>query len=315
MSAAILCLPLLLHAQAYPTKTITIVVPFQAGGPVDMTPRLIAQSSAISKLSTVIVENRPGAGGNVGAAMVAKAPADGYTLLAFAGGVMTTNRWLFRNMPFTAEKDFAPIAILTSTPNVIVVPASLKVTNLKELIALAQAQPGTLNYATPGAGTSPHLCMELFKRAAGGLSIEHVPYKGGSAVIQDLLAGRVQVSCSNLSPILPYVKAGSLRALAVTSSKRTPSLPDVPTAEEAGLNDFEVLGWFGLSAPANTPPAVIQTLNVNVNLALREPGVVEKLNALGLVPVGGTPADMKTYIEAESARWRKVIDQAQIKIE
>ncbi len=311
-----LCLPLALNAQTFPAKPITLVVPHAPGGPVDLVPRLIAAKLSKSMGVPVIVENRPGAGGNIGAAYVAKANPDGYTLMAFAGVVLTTNPWLFRDAPFSADKDFVPIVNFASTPNVLVVPPSLNVASVKELIEMIKARPGTFNYGTPGPGTSPHLCVEMMKQTVGNIALEHIPYKGGAEVVKDLLEARIQMACSNIAPVITHIQAGRLRALAVSGRVRHPLLPNVPTMEEAGLPGFlELLGWFGLAAPAGTPRAVINALNAEVNLALRDPQIVERLAGLGLTPVGGTPEELAKYIAAESARWRVLIEQAKIKID
>lgn len=315
LSVITLCLPLTLNAQTFPAKPITLLVPYAPGGPVDIIPRTIAPRLSKSMGVPVLVENRPGAGGHIGAAFVTKANPDGYTLLSFASGLFTTNPWLYRDIPFNVETDFVPIVNYASTPNLVVVPPSLNVSSIKELIELARARPGSLNYGTPGPGTSPHLCVEMLKSMVGNPVLEHIAYKGGAEPVKELLAGRIQLACSNMAPVISHVQSGRLRALAVTGRVRDRMFPDVPTMEEAGLQGFEVLGLFGLAAPANTPKVVIGILNAEVNMALRDPLIVARLAAIGLTPVGGTPEDTANYIMAESAKWRKFIAQAKVKID
>jgi len=313
--AILQCVPLVTAAQSFPAGQITLVVPYQPGGPVDLIPRTIAPRLAEALGATVVVENRPGAGGNVGSAYVAKAKPDGLTLLATAGSALTVNKWLFKNLNYDPERDFAPIVRFADTPNVFVAHQDVPVRNVRELIQLARAQPGKLNYGTPGTGTSPHLCVELFSNAAGGIKLTHVPYKGGADVVKDLLANRIQVACSNMTPVISHIQGGRLRALAVTGKARHPLLPDVPTVDEAGVPGFEVTGWFALLAPAGTPAATIERLNAEVVKALRDPAVAERFKAFGVTSIGDSPAEFGRYMAAEMTKWRKVIEDAKLAVE
>lgn len=301
--------------QAFPSGPISILVPFEPGGPTDLIPRAIAPRLAESLGVPVTVENRPGAAGNVGAGIVAKSPPDGRRLLLFQGGLFTVNPWLFRELPFHPENDFIPITDLASTPNVIVVNAELKAHNVGELVQLMKAKPASFNYGTPGRGTSPHLCVELFKQMAGGLDAVHVPFKSGPAAVTNLLNNQVQFSCMNITAVLPSVKAQRLRVLAITTEQRSALLPEVPTMHEAGLTGFEVSGWFGLAAPAATPRETIARLNTEIRNALADPGVGERLKAVGLTILGDSPERVSKKIAAEAAKWKKLVDSAKIRIE
>ena len=298
-------------AQDYPARPITLVVPFQAGGPVDIVPRIIGERLSPSLKVPVVVENKAGAGGNIGAAQVAKANPDGYVLLATAGGVLTANPWLFRDARFNPDTDFVPIVGLASTANVVVVSPKSGITTMKELIQRAKA-PGQIHYSSPGVGTTPHLCMELLKQMSGAVALTHVPYKGGAEAVRDVMSGEVQASCTNLPNVVSLLKTGKLRALAVTSQTRDPLFPEVPTVEEAGLPGFESIGWFGLVAPAKTPPAIVDLLNKEVNRALQDPAVQRRLAEMGMTRMGGTQEDFKRYIDKESSKWRKLIELANI---
>ncbi len=313
--AVLQCVPLMTAAQPFPAGQITLVVPYQPGGPVDLIPRTIAPRLAEALGATVIVENRPGAGGNVGSAYVAKAKPDGLTLLATAGSALTVNKWLFKNLNYDPERDFSPVVRFADTPNVFVAHQDVPVRNVRELIQVARAQPGKLNYGTPGTGTSPHLCVELFSNAAGEIKLTHIPYKGGADVVKDLLANRIQIACSNLTPVISHIQGGRLRALAVTGKARHPLLPDVPTVDEAGLAGFEVTGWFALLAPAGTPAATVERLNAEVVKALRDPAVAERFKAFGVTGIGDSPAEFGRYMAAEMTKWRKVIEDAKLTVE
>ncbi len=303
------------QAQTYPGGQISLVVPFQPGGPVDLIPRAIASKLAEVLGTAVIVENRPGAGGNVGSAYVAKARPDGLTLLATAGSALTDNKWLFKGLNYDPERDFAPIVRFADTPNVFVVPQDVQVRSVRELIQTVRAQPGLLNYGTPGSGTSPHLCMELFGSAAGGLRFTHIPYKGGAEVVKDLLANRIQISCSNMTPVISHIQGGRLRALAVTGRSRHPLLPEVPTVDESGLPGFEVIGWFALLAPAATPASTIDRLNAEVVKILRDPVIADRLKTFGVTAIGDSPAEFSRYMVAEMAKWRRLIEETKLSVE
>ena len=303
-------LPMAARAQAaYPAKPITIVVPFAAGGTTDILARVMAQSLGTEFGQTVIVDNKAGAGGNIGAQLVARAPADGYTLLMGTVGTHAINAALYKKMPFDPVKDFAPISRVALVPNVMVVNASQPYKSVAEVIAAAKAGPGKLSVASSGIGTSIHLSAELFK-AMTGTDILHVPYKGSSPAISDLLGNQVTMMFDNLPSAISHIRSGKLRALAVTSAKRAPELPNVPTVAEAGVKGFEATSWFGLFAPAGTPPAIIARLDDAVIKALASPEVQKKLGEQGAEPHGEKPEQFAAYIKAESAKWGRVVKES-----
>jgi tripartite-type tricarboxylate transporter receptor subunit TctC len=297
-------------AQAYPAKPVKIVVPFPPGGAVDTVARVVGQKMSDQMGQPVIVDNRPGASANLGADVVAKSAPDGYTILLGANG-LATNASLFSNLGFDALKDFAPIGRVGYAPVVLVVPADSPLKSLKDLVAAAKAKPGSLTYASAGNGSSNHLAGELFKSAAG-IDALHVPYKGGAPALTDLLGGRISFMLLNPVEVLPHVKAQKLRALAVASDKRLAILPDAPTMSEAGLAGFEASVWWGFVAPAKTPRDAIVKLNAELNKALADPGVREKLGELGVVFTPGTPEQFGTFLTAETDKWAKVIKSAKI---
>jgi tripartite-type tricarboxylate transporter receptor subunit TctC len=303
------------YAQApYPTKPIRIVVPFPAGGATDILARAAAQRLTEAWGQSVVVDNRPGAGGNIGAELVAKSAPDGYTLLMGTVGTHAINASLYAKMPYDHVKDFAPVILVAGVPNVLVVNPAVPANSVQELIAYAKANPGKLNFASSGAGTSIHLSGELFKVMAG-VQMMHVPYKGSAPALQDLIGGQVQLMFDNLPPSLPQIKAGKLRALGVTSASRASALPDTPTIAESGLTGFEASSWFGLLAPAGTPPAVIGRLNGEIATWLGTPEAKEKLLALGANAAGGTPEDFAKHIAAETAKWAKVVKESGAKVD
>jgi tripartite-type tricarboxylate transporter receptor subunit TctC len=306
--------PAAAQAPAYPTKPIRIVVPFPPGGATDILAREVAQKLNEAWGQQVIVDNRPGAGGNIGSELVAKAAPDGYTLEMGTVGTHAINASLYAKMPYDNVKDFVPIILVAGVPNVLEVNPSLPVNSVAELIAYAKANPGKLNFASSGNGTSIHLSGELFK-AMAGVEMTHVPYKGSAPALQDLIAGQVQLMFDNLPPSLPQIKAGKLRALAVTSSVRAPALPDVPTVAEAGLPGFEASSWFGLLAPAGTSPAIVAKINAEVAKWLATPEAKENLAKQGANAAGGTPEDFAKHIAAETAKWAKVVKASGAKID
>ena len=306
--------PAAAQAPAYPTKPIRIVVPFPPGGATDILAREVAQKLNDAWGQQVIVDNRPGAGGNIGSELVAKAAPDGYTLEMGTVGTHAINASLYAKMPYDNVKDFVPIILVAGVPNVLEVNPSLPVNSVAELIAYAKANPGKLNFASSGNGTSIHLSGELFK-AMAGVEMTHVPYKGSAPALQDLIAGQVQLMFDNLPPSLPQIKAGKLRALAVTSSVRAPALPDVPTVAEAGLPGFEASSWFGLLAPAGTSPAIVAKINAEVAKWLATPEAKENLSKQGANAAGGTPEDFASHIAAETAKWAKVVKASGAKID
>ncbi|MDB5902076.1 MAG: hypothetical protein JWM26_954 [Betaproteobacteria bacterium] len=298
-------------AQAYPSKAITVIVPFATGGSTDIVARIVGQELTTSFGKPVLVDNRTGGGGVVGWSAAARAAPDGYTVLAqelsfaIAAG-------LIPNLPFDARKSFAPITIAVSVPHVLVVNPLVRANNVRELVALAKASPGKLFYGSGGNGTNTHLGSELFKNLEG-VDIVHVPYKGAGAVLQDLLGGQVQMLVSSLTTVLPHIKAGKLRALVVTSDKRAPMLPDVPSAPEAGLPRMVMLFWVGFAAPAGTPQAIVDRLNREITAALATTDSRKRLSDLGLDAVGSTSLQAAKLVDEEIQRWSAVIKAANIK--
>jgi len=298
------------NAQAYPSKPIRIIVPYAAGGAVDIVARIIGQPLSEQMKQPVIVDNRPGASANIGMEMAAKAAPDGHVLLMASNGI-ATNMALFPNLTFDGRRDFAPVARIGFAPLVIVVPAASPAKSLKDLIAMAKAEPGKLTYASAGNGSSGHLAGELLKSSAK-IDVLHVPYKGGAPAITDLLGERISFMPINPVEVIAHVRSGRLRALAVTSDKRVPLLPDVPTAAEAGLAGFDATVWWGLVAPAGTPREVVTKLNGETNRALADPATVNKLAELGVVVVTGTPEQFARFIQAQTELWSGVIKAAGI---
>jgi tripartite-type tricarboxylate transporter receptor subunit TctC len=301
-------------AQDYPSKPIRLVVPFAAGGATDVLARLVGERLTASLGQQVVVDNRPGAGGNIGSDIVARAEPDGYTILMGAVGTHAINPSLYPKMPYDPVKDFAPVTLVASVPNVLVVNPEVPAKSVQELIDLAKAKPGELNFASSGNGTSIHLSGELFK-AMTGTDIVHVPYKGSGPAVTDLLGGQVQMMFDNMPSSLPHVKAGKLRALGVTSAKRSPALPEVPTIAEAGVPGYDATSWFGILAPAGTPEPVVTRLQGAIVQALGEPEMRQRMADLGAEPVGDTPAEFGQFITAELAKWAKVVNDAGVKLE
>ena len=291
---------------AYPSKPITIVVPFSAGGTTDILARIVGQSLGTELGQTVIIDNKPGAGGNIGAQAAARAPADGYTLLMGTVGTHAINAALYKKMPFDPAKDFAPISRVAMVPNVLVVPVSQPYKTVGQVIAAAKAQPGKLTFASSGSGTSIHLSGELFKSVTG-IDISHIPYKGSAPAVTDLLGGQVTMMFDNLPSSMQHIRSGKLRAIAVTSAKRSPELPDVPTVAESGVKGFEATSWFGLFAPAATPPEVVAKLNAAVVKLLANADVKKKLAEQGAEPHGEKPEQFAAFIRGEAAKWGKVV--------
>jgi tripartite-type tricarboxylate transporter receptor subunit TctC len=300
-------------AQSYPTRPITVVVPYAVGGTTDIVARLVGTQMGTSLGQSVIVDNRVGGGGNIGWGAVARAAPDGYTLLTTEMS-FTIAPALGAKQPFDPKKDFAHIVTLAAAPHVLVINPSLPAKTVQEFIALAKASPGKLNYGSGGNGTNTHLGGELFKSAAG-ISLVHIPYKGAGQVLQDLMGGQVQALVTSLPTALPHIKSGKLRALMVTSEKRSPLLPDVPSAKEAGLPKVVMDFWVGLAAPAGTPPAVIDRLNKAAVEALNSPEGRKRLADQGLEPVANSPAQAAKLAASETERWGAVVKAAGIKAE
>jgi len=302
----LVAVPLVACAQTYPSKPIRYVVPFPAGGPLDIVARALGQELNKSWGQPVIVDNRPGAGGNIGADFVAKSPPDGYTIVMGAVSTHAINVTLYSKLPYDPIKDFAPITLITSVPNVLVVHPSVPARNVKELIALAKARPGALNFASGSTGSAGHLAGELFKTMAH-VDMAHIPYKGAAPAVVDLMAGQVSLMFDNLASALPNIKAGRVRALAVTTLRRSTMLPELPTISEAGLRGFDVATWFGVLAPAGTPPEIVSKLNAEIVRILNTPAMKERLAALGAEPVGNKPEEFAAFIKAEIPKYARVI--------
>jgi tripartite-type tricarboxylate transporter receptor subunit TctC len=294
------------NAQAYPSKPIRFVVPYPAGGPLDTVARLLAQSVSESVKEPIVVDNKPGAGGNIGADAVAKSPADGYTILMGAVATHAINPTLYSSMPYDAVRDFIPVTQIASTPNVLVVNPSVPAGNVREFIAYAKANPGKLNFGSGSTGSAGHLAGELFKTLAG-IEMTHVPYKGAAPAMNDLIGGQIQLMFDNLASALGQVRAGRVRALAVTTAARTSLAPELPTIAESGLPGFDINTWFGLFVPANTPREVVDRLHAEFTRALAMPQVKERLLALGAEPVGSQPAEFAAYIRTEAEKYARVI--------
>ena len=301
-------------ADAYPAKPVRFVVAFPPGGGTDIIARSIAQKLAERIAQQVVVDNRPGAGGNIGTDIVAKSAPDGYTLLMGSAGPLAINASLFAKMPFDPIKDLAPVTLAASTPNVLVVHPSLRAATVKELIALAKARPGEINFASSGHGTPAHLAGELFNSMAG-VKMVHVPYKGAAPALADLLGGQVQLMFSTMPPALPHVKDGKLRALAVTSAKRSPAAPDIPTLDEIALPGFEANTWHGVVVPAGTPATIVARLNREIVAILHLPDVVERFSSQGAEALGSTPEEFAAYIRSETLKWAKVVRDSGAKAE
>src|SRR5688572_1800379 len=288
VSLATICGPRLSSAQAtFPQKPIRFVVPYPAGGPLDVIARLLGQKVAESTKQPVVVDNKPGAGGNIGADIVAKSPPDGYTLVMGAVATHAINPTLYASIPYDPVKDFAPITQVASTPNVLVVNPSVPASSVREFIAYAKANPGKLNFGSGSTGSAGHLAGELFKSMAG-VDMAHIPYKGAAPAMQDLVAGQIQLMFDNLASSLGQFRAGKVKALAVTTAKKTPLAPDLPTIAESGLPGFDISTWFGVFAPAGTPKAALDRLHAEFTKALAAADVREKMTNLGAEPVGSS---------------------------
>ncbi len=315
VSMALLSWSALSFAQgAYPNKPIRIIVAYTPAGATDILARTVGQKMSEAWGQPVIVENRPGANGNIGTEVAARANPDGYTLLMVTAGTHGVNPGLYRKLPWDAVKDFAPVSLVAIVPNIMVVNNSVPVKNAKELIAYLKASPGKYSYGSPGLGSTAHMSMELFKSMTG-TDIVHIPYKGSAGVLQDLIAGQVIVTIDNMPPYLPQVKAGKIRALAVSPAKRSPAVPDVPTLAEAGVTGYDAAAWFGLVAPAGTPKPIVDKLAAETQKILRMPDVAERLSGLGAEPVGNTPAEFAAFIKVEIAKWAQVIKDAKVELQ
>jgi len=302
------------HADTYPSKPIRLIVPFPASGATDLLARAIAQKVGTNMGQQIVVDNRPGAGGAIGSDMAAKAPADGYTLLIATTSTHSIGPYINTHLPYNTETDFTPIGQVAVATNVLVVPNQLPVKNVKELIDYARKHPGELNYASSGNGTVVHLTAEAFK-AQAGVFITHIPYRGTALAVPDLISNKVQVLFDSIVSGMPHVKDGKLKALAVTSLKRSPLAPDLPTASESGLPGFESDTWFGIYGPKGLPADVVTRLNAEFNKAIQSQDVRDRLGKLGAEPVGGTPAQFAAMVKKDSARWGKLIKDRKIQVD
>jgi tripartite-type tricarboxylate transporter receptor subunit TctC len=301
-------------AQAFPSKPIRMVVTFPTGGAPDILSRTISEKLDPSWGQTMIVDNKPGAGGNIGAEFVARAPADGHTLVMGTVGTHSINGSLYARIPYDMVRDFAPVTLIASTPNLLVVNNDVPAKNLQELIALAKARPGQLTFGSPGIGTSVHVSGELFNSLAG-VKTQHIPYKGRQFAIPDLLGGQITMMFDNMPSALPVVREGKLRAIGVTSAKRSGSAPEIPTIAEQGLPGFEATSWFAVFAPANTPKPVVEKLHAEIVRIFNLPDVQTKMRTLGLDPILGGPEDLAKTQQAEIVKWAKVIKDSGAKAE
>jgi tripartite-type tricarboxylate transporter receptor subunit TctC len=309
-AGALAIAPFAAQAQAaFPSKALTIIVPFSAGGTTDILARVVGQYMAKDLGQPVIIDNRAGAGGNIGAQMVARAAPDGYTLLMGTVGTHAINQSLYKKMAFDPIKDFAPLTRVALVPNLLVANPSQPYKNVKELIAYAKANPGKVTFASSGSGTSIHLSGEMFSQMAG-VDMQHIPYKGSAPALTDLLGGQTAIMFDNMPSVIGHVKAGKLRPLAVTTPQRSPALPDVPTVAEAGVPGYSATSWFGLLAPANTPAPVIAKLNASILKALADPEVKKKMAEQGAEPHGEKPEQFAEFIRSETAKWGQTVKKS-----
>ena len=300
--------------QTWPSKPIKWVVPFAPGGTTDILARTIGDKLSVALGQPVIIDNKPGAGGGLGAEFTAKSPPDGYTIM---GGTISThaiNASLYSKLPYDPVKDFVPITLIARVPNMLVINPEVPAKNVPELIALLKANPGKYNFASSGNGTSQHLSGELFKTMAG-VDMQHIPYKGSPPALQDVMGGQVSMTFDNITTALPLAKSGKLRALAVTTAKRSAVAPEVPTLAESGLLGFEVGSWQGVFAPAGTPPEIVRRLNTEIVKIINLPEVKEKLTTLGAEPVGDSPEQFSAFVKAEISKWADVVTKSGAKVD
>ena len=301
-------------ASGFPNRPIRIIVAYPPAGTTDILARLVAQKMNETWRQPVIVENRPGANGNIGTDIAARATPDGHTITMGTAATHSINNTLYPKLAWHAQRDFAPISLVAVVPNLLVVTNSLPVKSVKDLIAYAKANPGKLTFGSPGLGATAHLSMELFKTLTGTQML-HVPHKGSAGVLADVTSGQLSLAMDNIPVYLPQAQAGRIRALAVSSAKRVPAAPDIPTVAEAGVPGFEAVSWFGLLAPAKTPRPVVAKLEAETARALKLPDVSERINGLGAQPVGGTSAQFAAFIASEIRKWEKVIHDAGVKLD
>jgi tripartite-type tricarboxylate transporter receptor subunit TctC len=308
------CTGSVLAQTTYPTKTMRIIVPYTPAGTTDILARAMGQKFTEAWSQPVLVDNRPGANGNIGTEVAAKAAPDGYTLLMGTAATHGTNPGLYPELQFDAVRDFAPISLVALVPNIVVVTNSLAAKNLPDLITYAKANPGKLSHGSPGQGSTGHLSAELLKSMTGAV-MTHVPYRGSAPVLQDLMGGQLQVVIDNIPPYLSQVRAGKIRALAVTSAKRSPAAPQLPTVAETGVKGYEASSWFGFFAPAGTPPDILAKLAAETQRILQLPDMKDRLLSLGAQPAANTPDEFAVFVRDEIAKWGAVIRNAGVRIE
>ena len=313
LAALALLIPASALAQSWPDHAIRLVVPFPAGGPTDIIARVVGQAMTDALGQPVVIDNRGGAGGVTGTDQVARAAPDGYTLALSSAGALSISPSLQR-MPYNSTRDLTPITLVAKVPELLVAPAASTARTLEDFIAAAKARPGAFNFASTGPGGMPHLAAELLK-ATAKIDMVHVPYSGAAPAVTDLLGARTEMMFADIPVLLPHVQSGALRALAVGSAKRVPMLPDVPTTAEKGLPAVEAENWYGIVAPAATPPAIAIKLNATIVSALRSPQVRDKLTPLGAILIGDTPEEFKAYILSEEAKWAEVVRVSGAKLE
>jgi tripartite-type tricarboxylate transporter receptor subunit TctC len=294
------------HAQPYPSKSIRYVVPYAPGGSTDIVARVLALKLSEAMGQQVVVDNRPGAGGAIGADIVAKSPPDGYTMVTAVTSIMAINQFLYRKLPYDPEKDFAPVTQVGSLPLILVIHPSLPAKNVREFIAIAKAKPGQLNYGSSGVGTATHMTTELFK-AMAGVDLVHIPYKGSGQVMGDVIGGQLALIFDQIVSSLPHVQGGKLRMLAITSAKRFPSLPDLPTIAESGVPGYESISWAGVAVPAGTPKEIVARLHAEIVKVLAMPDIRERFLRDGIETIGSTPEQFSEHIRRERIKWAKVV--------
>ena len=299
------------HAQQYPAKPVRLIVPFVAGGSADVLGRVLAQRLTREYGQQVVVENRPGSGGHVGAEAAARATPDGYTIVFGTIGIHAAYA-IYSKLNYDPARDLQPVALYADVPNILIVHPSVPVKNVKEFIALAKSNPGRLNFGTAGSGSSTHMAGEWFKLYTG-VNLTHVPYKGSAQAMQDLLGGQIELMFENLPTAIAQVRAGKVRALGMTSRERSPSMPEVPTLAETGVPGFEATAWFTIAAPAKVPAEIIRKLNTDMNAFLKAPEMQQRWTDMGAVPLGGSPADAEKFFVVEREKWNKVIKAAGIR--
>jgi tripartite-type tricarboxylate transporter receptor subunit TctC len=290
-----------------------MIVPFAAGGTADVLGRIVAQELGTLTGNQIVVENRPGSGGNIGADSVARGPADGSVLLLGTIGIHAASK-IYKTLPYDPNKDLQPVTILAEVPNVLIVHPSVPAKDVKEFLALAKERPGALNFGSAGNGSSTHMIAELFKLKAQ-VDLTHVPYRGSAPALNDLVAGQIQLMVENLPTALPFIESGTVRALGVTSATRSPSLPSLPTIAEAGVPGYDATAWFTIAVAGGVSPATVEKLNADIRKILTEPDVIERFKKLGAVIVGNSVADAKAFVASETVKWNDVIETAQIKID